>query len=106
MRVDHCPLPRPIAPNAVVSIDMSAFHAVGPHDVGVHGCQQSFHVTDIETVVEVLEEFWAARHRGLLLDLGGPTITAPSGLAQSGLGTEFQTERLPARASPGRCGHR
>lgn len=62
MRVDHLPLVRPVVANAFVSVDMSAFHAVGPHNVSVQCRQYRFHVAGVEVVLEASEKFGVARH--------------------------------------------
>ena len=37
VRINHAPLPRPIRANALMTVNRSSFHAVGPLNVGLHG---------------------------------------------------------------------
>ena len=34
--IDHAPLPRPIGAHAFMAMNHSAFHSVGPNDIGLH----------------------------------------------------------------------
>ena len=56
MRVDHGPLPGPIAADSIASVNVAAFHAVGPHHVFMQSGEDGLHVTRVESVVEALEE--------------------------------------------------
>ena len=65
VRVDHRPLTCPVVANFVASVDMTAFHAICPNDILVHGCEDRLHVTSVEAVVNTLKEVHFVRHANL-----------------------------------------
>src|ERR1700730_15836585 len=87
MRVDYRPLPRPVIADTVVSVNMPALHAVGPHDVSVHGRQHRFHVAGVETVVKVLEKFSLSLGIARSLDLSPGKSKLTEGLGPVWVGT-------------------
>ncbi len=52
MGIDHGPLTCPIAAHFVATVDVAAFHAVGPSDVGLHGGENAFHVASVKAFVK------------------------------------------------------
>ena len=70
MRIDHAPLPRPVGADALVSMDNSTFHAVGPDDVRFHAGERRWNIAGVEGCVGSLEQFGVdvqARHRNVQL---------------------------------------
>src|SRR6266567_2987568 len=65
VRIDHRPLTCPVAAHFVASVDMTAFHAVCPNDILVHGCEHRLHVTSVEAVVNTFKEVHFVRHSNL-----------------------------------------
>jgi hypothetical protein len=39
VRIDHCPLPRPVTAYSFAPVDMAPFHAVCPNDIFVQRCE-------------------------------------------------------------------
>src|ERR1700720_3545718 len=66
MRIDHRPLMCPVAAHFVTSVYMTAFHAICPNDILVHGCEHGLHIASVEAVVNVLKEVHFVRHSDLL----------------------------------------
>src|SRR6266566_3222028 len=65
VRINHRPLTCPVAAHFVASVDMTAFHAVCPNDILVHGCEHRLHVTSVEAVVNTFKEVHFVRHSNL-----------------------------------------
>src|SRR5216684_4098694 len=63
--VGNCPLMCPVAAHFVASVDMTAFHAICPNDILVHGCEQRLHVTSVEAVVNTFKQVHFVRHSSL-----------------------------------------
>jgi hypothetical protein len=51
VRIDHAPLPRPIFPNARMSVNRATFHTVRPLHVRPHGRQSSIHIPRVKCPV-------------------------------------------------------
>jgi hypothetical protein len=73
-----------------VSVDISALHAISPHDVSVHGRKYRFHVAGVKT------SFICSRSSALL----GIARSLRPPARRLGLGLEFQTETLPVVHRP------
>jgi len=56
VRIDHGPLAGPVAAHRVSSVLVATLHAIGPHDVPVHGGEDGFHIAGVKAVVNVLQE--------------------------------------------------
>src|SRR5207245_11784125 len=65
VRINHRPLTCPVAAHFVASVDMTAFHAVCPNDILVHGCYHRLHVTSVEAVVNTFKEVHFVLHSNL-----------------------------------------
>src|SRR3982074_113473 len=65
VRIDHRPLTCPVAAHFVASVDMTAFHAIGPNDLLVHGGEHRLHATSVEAVVNTFKELHFVRHSNL-----------------------------------------
>src|SRR6266404_6922185 len=65
VRIDHRPLTCPVAAHFVASVDMTAFQAICPNDILVHGCEHRLHVTSVEAVVNTFKEVHFVRHSNL-----------------------------------------
>jgi hypothetical protein len=77
VRIDHRPLARPIAAHAFPSTNVAAFHPICPHDVLVHGCEHSLHVSGVEPVINEFEKFHLVEHS----DLHSPSAVSKAGLS-------------------------
>jgi hypothetical protein len=55
VRIDHCPLPRPVIAYSFAPVDMAPFHAICPNDIFVQGCEHRLHVARIEAIVDSLK---------------------------------------------------
>lgn len=54
-RVDHCPLPRPVAPYFFSPVDIAPLHTIRPNDIFVQGCKHRLHVASVEAIVNSLK---------------------------------------------------
>ena len=52
VRIDHCPLPRPVTAYSFAPVDMAPFHAVCPNDIFVQGFEHRIHVASVEAIVD------------------------------------------------------
>src|SRR5260370_16720594 len=50
-RVDHRPLARPIASDALASVDGAAPHAIGPHNIRVHHRDPPLYISRLEAPI-------------------------------------------------------
>src|SRR5690349_7546563 len=67
MRIDQGPLPGPVAADSVVPVDGAAVHAVRPDDIPVQDSEDRFHVTSIETIIEMLQQRYLVGHSSTFL---------------------------------------
>ena len=56
------PLTRPVPAHFVASPNMTAFHAICPHDIVVRGCEHRLHVTSVEAIGNMFKEVHFVRH--------------------------------------------
>ncbi len=55
VRIDHCPLPRPVTAYSFAPVDMTPFHAICPTDIFVQGGKHRLYVASIEAIVDSSE---------------------------------------------------
>ena len=51
VRIDHGPLACPVAAHSLASVDVAAFHSIGPDNLLVHRCEECLHIASVEPVV-------------------------------------------------------
>src|SRR5580704_8652345 len=64
-RVDHLPLPLPIAANAFAPVNVPTFHPIRPQHIFMHTRQHPLHITSVEPSINLLQEFEFASHPSL-----------------------------------------
>jgi hypothetical protein len=52
VRIDHCPLLRPVTAYSFAPVDMPPFHAICPNYIFVQGCEHRLHVASVEAIVD------------------------------------------------------
>jgi hypothetical protein len=62
VRIDNRPLTRPVAAHAIPSMNVAAFHPVGPRDVFPHGRKHGFYIPGIKSGIYAIEKRNLVRH--------------------------------------------
>jgi hypothetical protein len=56
MRIDHSPLPAPVAAHSRATVDMTTFHAIRPNYVLAHGRKHKLHIASVEPIVKLFKK--------------------------------------------------
>src|SRR5215470_1746467 len=61
VRINRCPLARPVTADSFASVDVPSLHAVCPNDILMQGREHRLDVASVEEIVESLKEFHVIR---------------------------------------------